>query len=251
LRDRANGDDTVNLTDFQAISFDCYGTLIDWEVGILHVLHPWAESHNLCLKGDELLRMFSEFEPQVQAAHPKALYCDILRMVFQRIAAQLGMEIDDDTCDRFAASIGHWPAFPDTIDALKRLGGRYKLIIVSNVDRVSFRKTQDLLGVGFDAIVTAQDVGVYKPDPRMLEAGIHAAHQLGVERDQLLHTAQSLYHDHVPAKKLGLATCYIDRHAGKGGGAARAPDIDVTTDFTFTTLGQMADAVEAATAGAS
>jgi 2-haloacid dehalogenase len=172
------------------------------------------------------------------------LYHDVLRHVHFRIAEHFGIAECDTDADVFAGSAGHWPAFEDSKDALEllRASGK-KLLVVSNVDHVSFAKTQEALGFEFDAVVTAQDTHAYKPDPRMLEAGIHAAHQLGVARGRVMHVAQSLYHDHVPAKKIGMTTCWIDRRKGKTGGATQAPVIEITPDFTFHTLQEFAQAV--------
>ena len=234
------------LSDFDALTFDCYGTLIDWESGILDALTPWREQAHLDATDEEVLRAFAELEPQVERDHPDALYCDVLRIVAERLADRFGAPMTDDGADRLAGSVGRWPAFPDTADALQRLKRRRRLIVLSNVDHASFSRTRDALGVEFDAVVTAQDVGAYKPDARMFHAAFDAAERLGVRRGRILHVAQSLYHDHEPAKRLGMTTVFIDRRAGRVGGATRDPAGSVRPDFTFTTLADFADAVEEA-----
>ncbi|MFG0274972.1 MAG: haloacid dehalogenase type II [Phycisphaerales bacterium] len=234
------------LSDFDALTFDCYGTLIDWESGILDALATWRERSHLDATDEEVLSAFAELEPAAERDHPDALYPDVLRVVAARMAERYGAPATDDDADRLAGSVGRWPAFADTVGALQRLKRRRRLIILSNVDHASFSRTRNTLGVEFDAVVTAQDVGAYKPDARMFHAAFDAAERLGVERGRILHVAQSLYHDHEPAKRLGMTTCFIDRRAGRPGGATRAPSGEVQPDFTFTTLADFADAVEEA-----
>jgi len=230
------------LNDFDALTFDCYGTLVDWERGILDALAPWRESAHLDAADDDILSAFSEIEPQAQRDHPNALYPDVLRVVCERMAERYGAPATDDAADRLAGSVGRWPVFDDTTEALQRLKRRCRLIIVSNVDHASFSRTKSRIGVEFDAIVTAQDVGVYKPHERMFEAAAQAALRLGAPKDRVLHVAQSVYHDIAPAMAMGLAACFIDRRAGRPGGAA--PPEDITPDFAFTSLKELADAVE-------
>lgn len=234
------------LSEFDALTFDCYGTLVDWERGILDALAPWRESAHLDADDEDILRAFGEIEPQAQQDHPNALYPDVLRVVCERMAERFGAPATDDAADRLAGSVGRWPVFADTTEALQRLKRRCRLIIVSNVDHASFSRTKNRIGVEFDAIVTAQDVGAYKPDERMFEAAAQAAQRLGAPKERVLHVAQSLYHDHEPAKRFGLTTCFIDRRAGRGGGATPTPTGEVQPDFTFTSLKELADAMEEA-----
>jgi len=151
----------------------------------------------------------------------------------------------------FAASLPHWPAFPDTADALRYLKTRYKLVILSNVNRAGFATSNRKLGVEFDAIYTAQDIGAYKPDPANFKYLLeHLQQDLGMEKQHILHTAQSLYHDHVPARSFGLATCWIDRQrlseSGEWGATARLDEIP-RTDFLFHSMGELAAAVATGT----
>ena len=232
----------MRLTDFDAISFDCYGTLIDWESGILATLRPWAGRHGLSVGDDALLAEFSRVEPGLQTARPAALYPDILADAFRALGRHFGRSVGDDEARAFGQSVKDWPAFPDSADALAYLKRHYKLAILSNVDRASFAHSNRRLGVEFDLIVTAEDVGSYKPTPRNFEVLLERLAALGVRKERLLHTAESLYHDHVPAKRFGLATAWIYRRAGKGSfGATRAPDQPVKPDWQVTTLAELAE----------
>ena len=236
----------MKLTDFQALSFDCYGTLIDWETGLAAVLTPWARSRGLDLTEQELLTEYAPFEAAVEAEHPTDLYPDVLARSMRLLGDKLGAEVTSQDAARLAGSVPDWPAFADSHDALAALGGRYKLIILSNVDRASFAGSNARLGVEFTSILTAQDIGSYKPSERNFEALTREAARLGVGRDKLLHVAQSLFHDHVPAKRAGLATAWINRrHARPGWGATPEPPAPVTPDWEFPSMAALAAAVEA------
>jgi 2-haloalkanoic acid dehalogenase type II len=236
----------VNFADFDALAFDCYGTLIDWEVGIAAVLRRWADAHGLALSDEELLTAYSTHEADAEAAHPTALYPEILARSMRVLGAQLGAPVSDGEAAAFGASVPDWPAFPDSREALGRLAKRYQLIILSNVDRTSFAGSAKRLGVAFTGIVTAEDVGSYKPSPRNLEALAVERERLGVPEGRLLHVAQSLFHDHVPAKAAGLPTVWINRrHTQAGWGATPDPQAPVTPDWAFPSMAAFADAVDA------
>ena len=237
---------TPRLTDFDALSFDCYGTLIDWETGLLAALEPLLARAVPRPDAAELLEAYAEAEGAAEAAHPAEPYPQILARCWSMLAAQFRVAEDEAEGERFAQSVGDWPAFPDSAEALARLKARYKLVILSNVDRASFARSNRRLGVEFDRIITAEDLGSYKPDPRNFDALVGAVEDMGVPRGRLLHVAQSLYHDHVPAQAIGLTTAWIDRRSGKqGGGATLRPEGEVKPDFTFASLSELADAVEA------
>lgn len=242
---------TRKLTDYSVLTFDCYGTLIDWESGIWDALQPVLHRNGR----DDIDRaagliLFAEEEAAQQAETPDMLYPEILRRVHRRIAAQLALKTDDAMDGAFGNSVPHWPAFPDSADALRRLKNHFKLAILSNVHRDGFAASNRKLGTTFDAIYTAQDVGSYKPDPGNFDFMLkHIQADLGVGKDDILHTAQSLRHDHVPATKAGLAKCWIDRqHLSKGGewGATKAVETRPEVDFLYFTLMELADAVDAA-----
>ena len=227
----------MELTDFEALSFDCYGTLIDWEAGIGAVLTPWARENGLDLDREALLAAYADHEAATESAQPGAVYPHVLASSFCALGAQLGVPVTNEWAAALGNSVADWPAFPDSHDALAALATRYKLIIVSNVHRAGFAASNERLGVPFDRIVTAQDVGSYKPAPGHFDALDAALADLGVAPGRLLHVAQSLFHDHVPAKRRGLPTVWIDRrHDRPGWGATPPPPADVTPDWTFPSM---------------
>ncbi len=236
----------MKLTDYQVLSFDCYGTLIDWEAGIAAVLRRWADDHGLALSDEELLTAYSDHEARAEEEHPGDVYPLILARAMRDVGAQLGTPVSDAEAEALGSSVPDWPAFPDSAEALQRLSQRFALVILSNVDRDSFAGSNRRLGVEFTSIITAQDVGSYKPDPRNFEALDAEIARLGIPRDKHLHVAQSLFHDHVPAKRAGLPTVWINRrHDNPGWGATPVPPADVVPDWTFPSMAALADAVDA------
>jgi 2-haloacid dehalogenase len=232
----------MKLTDFDALSFDCYGTLIDWEAGLSAVLVPWARERGLTLTAEQLLTEYSGIEAAVEAEAPVRLYPDVLARSMKLLGARLGVEVTSEDAARLAASVPDWPAFPDSRDALLALGQRYDLIIVSNVDRAGFEASSTKLGATFAAVITAQDVGSYKPAQRHFDALAEEAARLGVAPGRLLHVAQSLFHDHAPAKQAGLPTVWINRrHDRPGWGATPEPPTPVTPDWEFPSMAAFAD----------
>jgi putative hydrolase of the HAD superfamily len=233
----------VDLGDFDVLSFDCYGTLIDWETGIAGVLAPWARERGLDLTDEALLSAYSTHEARAEAEHPADLYPLILARSLRDLGRELGAEVTDEDARRLGASVPAWPAFPDSPGALQTLAERYRLIILSNVDRASFAASNRLLGVTFTSILTAEDIGSYKPSPRNFEALLAEVNRLGLEEKRLLHVAQSLFHDHVPAKNFGLPTVWINRrHARPGWGATPEPPAGVTPDWEFPSMQAFAEA---------
>ena len=235
----------MKLTDFEALSFDCYGTLIDWEAGLSAVLDPWAQARGLGLTGEQLLTEYSAAEAAAEAGHPADRYPYILARSMRLLGDRLDAEVTDEQAARLASSVPQWPAFGDSHDALVTLRKRAKLIILSNVDRASFAASNARLGVEFTSVITAQDVGSYKPAQRNFDALTAEAARLGIEPGRLLHVAQSLFHDHVPAKRAGLPTVWINRrHARPGWGATPQPPAPVTPDWEFPSMAAFAAAVE-------
>lgn len=238
---------TKNLNDFDALSFDCYGTLIDWEDGLKGGLMKVAALAPGAPNVDALLETYGVEESRIEREQPDLRYPDVIA---QAIIAT-GKAHNIDVPERLAADIGHsvpeWRAFPDSREALARLKERYKLIILSNVDRASFAGSNTRLGIEFDAILTAEDIGSYKPNPRNFEALFAKIDEMGIPRDRLLHVAQSLFHDHVPAKAADLTTVWIDRRGDTpGAGATPIPDDAVQPDWAFPSMAAFADAAEAA-----
>ena len=237
----------LDLTAFRALSFDCYGTLIDWEAGIAAVLVPWAAEQGLDLGEEELLLAYADHEAAVERETPGALYPEVLAEAFRRTGADLGRPVGDQWAHRLGESVPDWPAFPDSADALARLRRHYRLIIVSNVHRAGFAGSNQHLRADFAAVITAEDVGAYKPAENHFRALDATLGELGVDRDRLLHVAQSLFHDHVPAKREGLASVWINRrHDRPGWGATPEPAEDWSYSAEFPSMAAFADAVDAA-----
>jgi 2-haloalkanoic acid dehalogenase type II len=234
----------MHLADFTTLSFDCYGTLIDWETGIWSALQPLVAGS--AAGRDEALAAFAVLESSQQRTTPSMGYRQVLERVHHGLAARFGLETAPSFDKAFGGSVGAWPAFPDSVEALRALSQHYRLVILSNVDKASLAASRQRLGVAFDAEYTAEEIGSYKPDPanfhHMLER-LMADH--GVEPGALLHVAQSQFHDHVPAQRLGLATAWIDRqHLSRGGswGATVPVDLRPDVDFTFLSLAELAEA---------
>jgi 2-haloalkanoic acid dehalogenase type II len=236
----------VELDEFEAMSFDCYGTLIDWEAGLMAVLRPWARRRGLAEEDEQLLAAFSAHESAAEAEHPTERYPDILARSMRALGHDLGAAVTGEDEAALARSVPDWPAFPDSHDALVRLGRGRRLIILSNVDRASFAHSNARLGVTFAGILTAEDIGSYKPSPRNFEALAVEARRLGVTPGKLVHVAQSLFHDHVPAQQAGLPTVWINRrHDRPGWGATPAPSSEVKPDWEFPSMASFAAAVDA------
>jgi 2-haloacid dehalogenase len=240
----------LDLTTYKALSFDCYGTLIDWEAGIAAVLTPWAREQGLDLTDEELLLAYADNEAAVERETPSALYPEVLATAFRRTGDTLARPVSEESAQRLGDSVPEWPAFPDSADALARLARHYQLIILSNVHRDGFAGSNRRLHGDFAAIITAEDVGAYKPADNQFRALDSTLPELGVGRDELLHVAQSLFHDHVPAKREGLPSVWINRrHDRPGWGATPEPSDAWSYDAEFTSMGAFADAVDQAFAG--
>lgn len=226
--------------EFGALSFDCYGTLIDWEAGIAAVLGPWGRAARPELTDEDLLLAYADEEARVARENPTALYPQVLAESFRATGAKLGIPVSEADAERLGASVPDWPAFPDSAEALKRLSTRFKLIILSNVDRESFAGSSKRLGVEFDRIITAEEVGSYKPAPAHFDALKEYADREGLK---VLHVAQSLFHDHVPGAEAGFQGVWINRrHDRPGWGATPDPGVAVKPQWTFTSMAEFADA---------
>jgi 2-haloacid dehalogenase len=220
----------MTFSQFECLTFDCYGTLIDWETGILSALKPILEGHHRNLTDDGILELYGTLEAQIQSGDYLP-YRLVLQRVTQRLGARLSFPLYEGEATALAESMKDWPAFPDTVAALKRLKKRYKLAIVSNTDDDLFADTAKTLEVPFDYVITAQQVGRYKPSHRNFERALEV---IGLPKEKILHCAQSIFHDVVPAKALGISNVWVNRRAGKpGGGATKGaterPDLTVTS----------------------
>ena len=235
------------LVEFSTMTFDCYGTLIDWESGIWQALQPLlAYNDALDLSRSLALEIFAISESQHESAAPGLPYPEILAAVHQDLAEHLQLETHPEMNRAFGESVPLWPAFPDSAAALRDLGSRYRLVILSNVDRAGFDATNVRLETEFDAVYTAEDIGSYKPDPRNFQYMLdHLVADFGVDPGDVLHVAQSLYHDHVPAKAFGLATAWIDRQrlseGGEWGATSRVESL-TKPGFTFFSMAELANA---------
>ena len=228
----------MDFAGVKALSFDCYGTLIDWELGIVSEMKRHPELVEV--DPEVILQAHSRHEPDVEAERPAEPYRVLLREVHKRVCLDLGVSPNDSLAQDFGSSVGAWPRFEDSPDALQRLGRKFKLCILSNVDVESFSRSRKLLGYDFPVVVTAQEVGAYKPDFRMFYVLRDRLEERGISEDQHVHVAQSLYHDHVPAKHLGMRTVWVNRRGGIQGGAT--PDASpVTPDLTVASLEELAD----------
>jgi len=234
---------SMKLTDYKVLTFDCYGTLIDWESGIFNALKPLLAKVAGEPGRDAALEIFAQYETAQERATPDKLYPELLSAVHAQLRLHWGVHGSGDLDQLFGQSVAHWPAFPDSAQALAYLKQHYQLVILSNIDRTSFAASNEKLGVEFDAIYTAEDVGSYKPDPRNFEYLLEHLKQRGIDTADILHTAQSLHHDHVQATAFGLATNWIDRRQDiEGYGATVPPQQDVRIDFRFPSMAAFAEA---------
>lgn len=233
----------MKLTDFKALTFDCYGTLIDWESGMVEGLKPLTSRLDRALSRDEILEAHARHESSQQKWTPGKLYFDLLPIVYKRLAEEWGISSTPEECAAYGQSVRNWPAFPDSAAALHYLKKHYKLVILSNVDNTSFAGSNEKLQVEFDAVYTAEDAGSYKPSDRNFEYMLDKLVALELEKHDILHTAESMFHDHVPGKRHGLASCWIYRRHDKSGfGATMNPGDVPEVDFRFNS---MADLVKA------
>lgn len=233
----------MKLNDFKVLTFDCYGTLIDWESGMFEALTPLTSRLPASLTRDQVLEAHARHESSQQTHTPTMKYSELLAVVYKRLAEEWGVSASWNECRDYGASIDKWPAFADSKAALGYLKQHHKLVILSNVDNESFALSNVRLGVVFDAVFTAQDVGSYKPSSRNFDYMIEKLATLGLSKKNVLHTAESLYHDHVPANRHGLASCWIHRrHAASGFGATMNPGTMPNADFRFNSMAELVKA---------
>ncbi|MEH3147963.1 MAG: haloacid dehalogenase type II [Methylobacterium frigidaeris] len=240
----------MKLRDFKALTFDCYGTLIDWETGMVAALQGLTDRAGAPLTRNAILEAHARHESAQQEQTPGRLYRDLLAVVYKRLAEEWAVPVTWDECVAYGRSVRDWPAFPDSAEALAYLKQHYRLVILSNVDNESFSHSNRKLGVAFDAVYTAEDVGAYKPSSRNFDYMLRKLKALGVRKDQILHTAESLFHDHKPANAAGLASCWIHRrHGDEGFGATMNPGAMPRYDVKFASMAELA-AAHRAEAGA-
>ena len=221
----------ILLDEISHLTFDCYGTLIDWESGILNAVQPLTVRLGTTASPEVILRSYVQHEARLER-QPWMLYREVLRRVMLGIAKDLGVHLRTRDEDTLIDSLASWPPFPDTVAALERLSTRFKLVILSNTDDSLFRETQKQLKVQFAEIVTAEQVRSYKPGHAHFK---EALRRLDLPAHRVLHVAQSLYHDHEPARQLGFHTAWINRPSLLPD-TGLAPDSSAKPDFTFTDL---------------
>ena len=230
-------DDALDYGRFEALTFDCYGTLVDWETGILTGLRAALRGLAVAPPDDELLERYSQAEGEAEGGRYLP-YREVVANSLRVVCRRYGIEATDKAAADFGASVGDWLPFPDSVAALARLKSRYRLGVITNCDDDLFATTNGRLGVEFDWIVTAQSVGSYKPDPRNFLA---AFDRIDLPRERILHVAQSLFHDHAPARRLGLASVWIDRRHGRAGSGA-SPWVEAHPEATFPDMASFAGA---------
>lgn len=227
----------MKLSDYKALTFDVYGTLIDWESGMVTALKPLTDKTGRALTRDEILEAHAYYESETQRWTPEKKYSDLLGIVYRRLAEEWGVAVSWEECQAYGLSVRQWPAFDDSRDALEYLKQHFKLMVLTNTDNVSFSGSNARLGVNFDGVYTAEDIGSYKPADRNFDYMIDMLQRHGIAKHQILHTAESMFHDHAPANKHGLRNCWIYRRHGKDGfGATMHPGDMPTYDFRFNSM---------------
>lgn len=233
----------MRLTDFRALTFDCYGTLIDWERGITTGVASLVNRVDQPLTRDDVLEAHARHESSQQRYTPEMPYRDLLAVVFKRLAEEWKVPYSTDEAVAYGCSVAQWPAFPDSASTLQYLKKYFKLIILSNVDNESFAASRSMLQVDFDAVITAEDVGSYKPSHRNFDYMLELLPSLGVRKEETLHVADSTFHDHEPAAELGIKSCWIFRRfEQRGFGATMRTINEPPVEFKFTSMAQLVKA---------
>jgi 2-haloalkanoic acid dehalogenase type II len=228
----------MDLRDVTVLSFDCYGTLIDWDAGLIAQLRRISPD----LDEDDALQRYAGIEADIEHTHPTMLYRDVVAATARQFGQAIGVPVPDELAADIGGSIGTWPAFPDSAEALAALKPHCTLVVLSNVDRLSFAGSAALLGDPFDTVLTAEEIGSYKPDRRNFEALMAHVDAIG-GTGRHLHVAQSLFHDHVPAKAMGLPTAWINRRGMKTSEGASGHSLDISPDWEFPDMHSFAAAL--------
>ncbi len=226
----------LDFSKYSWLTFDCYGTLIDWESGIVNAVRPLLAASGRNVSDDGILELYAAIEAREEAG-PYRPYREILETCMRRMAARLAVSLDDHQAQAFVNTIGNWPPFPDSVNALARLKRRYKLGVISNIDDDMFAQTSKLLGDPFDTVITAQQAKSYKPSANNFKLALD---RIGEPAAKILHCAQSLYHDVAPGNALGFATVWVDRRAGQRGSGATPPS-KAEPDLRVGSVAELAD----------
>ena len=232
----------MRIGDFKVLTFDVYGTLIDWESGMLEALRPLTDRVERSLTNDQILESHARNESEAQRWTPAMRYSDLLAIVYRRLGEEWGVNTSWEDCTSYGQSVGNWPAFHDSHQALAYLKSHFRLAVLTNTDNASFAHSSARLGISFDHVFTAEDVGSYKPDQRNFDYMLSQLERSGYGKSDILHVAESRFHDHVPARANGLATCWIHRRFDKPGFGATMPTAtDPGFDFRFESMAAFAD----------
>ena len=226
----------VDFSRIEWVSFDCYGTLVDWETGISSAVSSVLEAHDVHHSAAQILELFAEMEPQAQSSPGYRDYRSVLRQVMELVGNRLGLQFGEAELTCLADTLPRWPIFPDAPAALHAMQGRYKLAIISNVDDDLFAGSARALGVEFDAVVTSEQAGCYKPNLRNFEI---SKERMAVDNERWLHVGESLYHDIGPANQLGITSVWVSR-AGRGGGTRPT---DAVPDLVVADLAALAERI--------
>jgi 2-haloacid dehalogenase len=232
----------LDANKYEVLSFDCYGTLVDWESGIISGLRPVLRAHRVEVTDDEILALHAQTEHKLQAASKGGGYLkyrDVLGEEVREAGRRWGFEPSPSEVETLPDSVRYWLPFADTVNALRALKSRYELAIISNIDDGLFALTARYLEVEFDWIVTAEQAGTYKPSPHNFELALK---RIGAEPERILHVAESLFHDHAPAKGMGLDTAWVHRRAAKEGFGA-TPPAEAEPDLEVPDLESLVDAL--------
>ena len=226
----------LDFTRFEILTFDCYGTLIDWETGILSALHRILSAHSKQIDDSTLLKLYGDFELRSESG-PFMPYRHVLSSVVRQLGDELGFTPTADEVRSLPDSLASWKPWPDTVAALRQLKTRFRLAILSNIDDDLFSSTRPKLEVEFDEVITAQQAQAYKPSLKLFELALS---RINAPAHRVLHVGQSIYHDVVPAQSLGLATVWVNRPSARPGvGAVKAAP--ATPDLTVASVAELAD----------
>ena len=230
----------MKISDFKVLTFDVYGTLIDWESGMIAGLKPLTDKVDRPLSRDEILEAHAYYESTTQRWTPNKAYSALLGVVYRRLAEEWGVAVTWEECQAYGLSVRQWPAFDDSRDALAYLKQHFKLVVLTNTDNVSFSGSNARLGLPFDGVHTAEDVGSYKPTDRNFDYMLETLGRQGIGKRDILHVAESMFHDHAPANRHGLANCWIYRRFDKEGfGATMNPGEMPSYDFQFNSMADL------------
>ncbi|RWC30015.1 HAD-IA family hydrolase [Mesorhizobium sp.] len=232
---------SVEFDKAEVMTFDCYGTLIDWESGLLSVLQPWLREAGVAVPDDIVLLAFGMYSERYTQMRPALLYPEVLRRSWLDMQRHFGIALNEEQAVEFSKSAGTWPAFADSPAALNALAKKYKLIILSNIDNASIAQSQKTLDAPFHAVVTAEQVGSYKPEKRHFNRAIELLAKEGIDKSKIIHVGQSRFHDIEPARELGIPSVFVYRRHKKGGtGASIAAD--VVEDLLVNSMQELAEA---------